>query len=330
MRLNIAAEAAGSIPACAGETVTGPGEYHQHGVYPRVCGGNLADSVHVPDVLGLSPRVRGKLAARPQWQSGAGSIPACAGETFNGYGLYTVVKVYPRVCGGNFSWIPFSWAWAGLSPRVRGKHPRAGGWPGAGGSIPACAGETPPPSGPPPPSGVYPRVCGGNSRRKQRPRAVKGLSPRVRGKQWSSLSIKSISGSIPACAGETNQLPTGYLRGWVYPRVCGGNGKAPYSKSARRGLSPRVRGKRVAAPPGQDLTGSIPACAGETGSRHSSISDCPVYPRVCGGNGEVDMVKRAMEGLSPRVRGKPPPALRQQQRGWSIPACAGETLGWIY
>ena len=50
-----------------------------------------------------------------------------------------------------------------------------------------------------------------------------------------------------------------------------------------------------------------------------------VYPRVCGGNGKVESYYSALEGLSPRVRGKPVVGQNIADEVWSIPACAGET-----
>ena len=69
-----------SIPACAGEPVF----YNQQAwvlpVYPRVCGGT--NTTHGPcgRSYGLSPRVRGNLAASSNPGDIVWSIPACAGE----------------------------------------------------------------------------------------------------------------------------------------------------------------------------------------------------------------------------------------------------------
>ena len=48
-----------SIPACAGEPCSGCLRAGLIGVYPRVCGGTLTDSVTILARYGLSPRVRG-------------------------------------------------------------------------------------------------------------------------------------------------------------------------------------------------------------------------------------------------------------------------------
>ena len=133
---------AGSIPACAGETRRGADCGADDGVYPRVCGGNLPALVMGFVVGGLSPRVRGKRS----WggiPGAAGSIPACAGETTAGNGYRLMMRVYPRVCGGNLMFAGQSRIVRGLSPRVRGKLEMIGIDAYQEGSIPACAGETP-------------------------------------------------------------------------------------------------------------------------------------------------------------------------------------------
>ena len=51
------------------------------------------------------------------------------------------------------------------------------------------------------------------------------------------------------------------------------------------GLSPRVRGNRGSTESGTELTGSIPACAGEPVLVAPGVIPVGVYPRVCGGTG---------------------------------------------
>ena len=116
------------------------------------------------------------------------------------------------------------------------------------------------------------------------------------------------------------------MRYQVYPRVCGGNNMIPEIWHARLGLSPRVRGKLNAARAGKRIEGSIPACAGETPIAANNVHSNAVYPRVCGGNTTEDIDTSDTEGLSPRVRGKPPPDAPILPMPRSIPACAGETL----
>ena len=192
-------------------------------VYPRVCGGSLAEWYPRGCRRGLSPRVRGKLNVVVGAGLLPGSIPACAGEALNGTKEAPIAQVYPRVCGG--SWITplLARSIIGLSPRVRGKR-----WPSAltaisVGSIPACAGEA---------GGrvrllavvqVYPRVCGGSCLPADCACDFAGLSPRVRGKPNGCAPNLAGCRSIPACAGEAFQRCRLPLSAGVYPRVCGGS-----------------------------------------------------------------------------------------------------------
>ena len=153
-----------------------------------------------------------------------------------------------------------------------------------------------------------------------------GLSPRVRGKPPVRLRLGFVRGSIPACAGEARHFGLVHWGLEVYPRVCGGSatGNPAYPNNA--GLSPRVRGKRLAPTEMACPTGSIPACAGEAprDCLHSYYK--PVYPRVCGGSGDRPGASPEAKGLSPRVRGKPPLRGGLRCRARSIPACAGEAI----
>ena len=107
-------------------------------------------------------------------------------------------------------------------------------------------------------------MCGGNAWFPLIAENWTGLSPLVRGKLDLIVSCFFMSGSIPACAGETIGSTIGQSSGRVYPRLCGGN-EGHYSVThARMGLSPLVRGKRKENHVATVMVGSIPACAGET------------------------------------------------------------------
>ena len=172
-----------------------------------------------------------------------GSIPASAGEPILAMLSQPYKTVYPRECGGTRLGSLIGSPSYGLSPRVRGNPPpaRLGEW--LLGSIPASAGEPHPCLGSPPVNRVYPRECGGTSRRVARCDEYVGLSPRVRGNHTGGRSLGVSTGSIPASAGEP----------W-------------YSRSMWRiahGLSPRVRGNPRAGRGDRPLLRSIPASAGE-------------------------------------------------------------------
>ena len=79
-----------------------------------------------------------------------------------------------------------------------------------------------------------------------RHRCLPGLSPRVRGNPGEYCRITLAIGSIPACAGEPAHAGSGCRPSRVYPRVCGGTGDLRRVFMGNQGLSPRVRGNRIA------------------------------------------------------------------------------------
>ncbi len=211
--------------------------------------------------------------------------------------------VYPRVCGGTRRRESNRRTRPGLSPRVRGNPRRQRLSPAARRSIPACAGE-------PDRCGygywqqrVYPRVCGGTGSKPVSVNSVTGLSPRVRGNRLLDYGIPHGIRSIPACAGEPHEVLIRSVVRKVYPRVCGGTAAAGFDGIALRGLSPRVRGNHNRQESIQVASRSIPACAGEPPNRPVLPCVVSVYPRVCGGTGDIHQYGHALIGLSPRVRG---------------------------
>ena len=269
-----------------------------------MCGGTTSGPGKRPWAGGLSPRVRGNQPPADFPGGQTRSIPACAGEPCRCIAPNRRGRVYPRVCGGT----AYRWAYwghrAGLSPRVRGNRR---GWPPRrhpAGSIPACAGEPRQKAQAARASEVYPRVCGGTPLQYRQHHLHEGLSPRVRGNRARDSRYFLHPGSIPACAGEPERLPSPATLPWVYPRVCGGTYADPAARRAEEGLSPRVRGNRRHRLPGGTASG--------------------VYPRVCGGTPRVRGFCSTGKGLSPRVRGnhmRAPDGLAMVR---SIPACAGE------
>ena len=99
-----------------------------------------------------------------------------------------------------------------------------------------------------------------------------------------------------------------------------------YSPVTAYGLSPRVRGNRSPSSVGMTIPGSIPACAGEPSAMLLRRLNTRVYPRVCGGTNLIPIARRAISGLSPRVRGNPLRCQFSFLHTGSIPACAGEPL----
>ena len=294
-----------------------------------MCGGSAFDVGIGAPVGGLSPRVRGKPLPRQPNERPPGSIPACAGEATSAGLMGHRDAVYPRVCGGSRVGVGWRGRNGGLSPRVRGKRFGGDAHPPFRRSIPACAGEAlalhPRWRRPP----VYPRVCGGSGMPATVTHRIPGLSPRVRGKRRRSWSERKGDRSIPACAGEAGAEIAGAVAHSVYPRVCGGSGVSRRRLGARRGLSPRVRGKPVQQLILRNPQRSIPACAGEARVKVGDGLMGAVYPRVCGGSVQTPIGRRQNEGLSPRVRGKRTASSGERTYDRSIPACAGEARMWM-
>ena len=212
----------------------------------------------------------------------------------------------------------------GLSPRVRGNRLRQVLIDRLQGSIPACAGE---PESTIPANRlplVYPRVCGGTSKRPIILSKEQGLSPRVRGNRGAGENDRPAERSIPACAGEPYPRCRSEGARKVYPRVCGGTLPPELLAALCQGLSPRVRGNPVTVKSRLLLTRSIPACAGEPRAETAFATGPAVYPRVCGGTWNSCGKCLPKTGLSPRVRGNRTLQPARKVRARSIPACAGE------
>ena len=191
-------------------------------------------------------------------------------------------------------------------------------------SIPASAGEPPSGSLSRLKSWVYPRECGGTEHSRVAAETVHGLSPRVRGNPHASGAEAPYLRSIPASAGEPSRRGSDMGRMRVYPRECGGTISFMFSALIPTGLSPRVRGNLFHRRYNQHGEGSIPASAGEPGPRSSLPLTCWVYPRECGGTAAAVQRAGHIQGLSPRVRGNPPPMTGGSRATRSIPASAGE------
>ena len=289
-----------------------------------MCGGTLPAIAPTALTPGLSPRVRGNRPPPTSQQNASRSIPACAGEPQPLYPYPHTGKVYPCVCGGTHSSCSLRRFLHGLSPRVRGNRVQAVFNAVGFGSIPACAGEPSAPRNGCWLKRVYPRVCGGTAGVVLLWLPLLGLSPRVRGNPRRSQYARPPRRSIPACAGEPAVRIPRRSTAWVYPRVCGGTQSRPAACHRRYGLSPRVRGNRVQYAGGSRQCGSIPACAGEPPRGGSPDGPNKVYPRVCGGTGEIVWKRAYAGGLSPRVRGNLRHFTAPARGRRSIPACAGE------
>ena len=171
--------------------------------------------------------------------------------------------VYPRPRGGTSSRRRGDAPSGGLSPPTRGNHSRDGYAELYLRSIPAHAGEPATRRPAIPCAGVYPRPRGGTPPCSDSPAPQPGLSPPTRGNPIAFSARIEWSGSIPAHAGEPDSRVGNCPDSPVYPRPRGGTSRTAIAMSAPKGLSPPTRGNRQASAAAVDMSGSIPAHAGE-------------------------------------------------------------------
>ena len=112
--------------------------------------------------------------------------------------------------------------------------------------------------------------------------------------------------------------------------MCGGTDAVHPILDQGVGLSPRVRGNHTWPPKRPRTSRSIPACAGEPPAGDCASGHFEVYPRVCGGTIGAVAGVGDVDGLSPRVRGNPRIICPSKAHKGSIPACAGEPVGWSF
>ncbi|KPQ08598.1 MAG: hypothetical protein HLUCCA12_01930 [Rhodobacteraceae bacterium HLUCCA12] len=261
----------------------------------------------------------GETAACP-----SGSIPADAGEPSTSACSCAALRVYPRGCGGTFL-VSRRWrCLAGLSPRMRGNRIRRSALFCDLGSIPADAGEPIRFALSPCFLRVYPRGCGGTTAAPYAVNIKRGLSPRMRGNLVRRRHHSSLSGSIPADAGEPSPRATHAVSKWVYPRGCGGTVPLECRTRSLRGLSPRMRGNQPRERRRYRRIGSIPADAGEPIWNSQYALVWRVYPRGCGGTRSRAWRDLVSRGLSPRMRGNHENIFEDGTVTGSIPADAGE------
>ena len=191
------------IPAGAGNTFHGSGDFLFWPVHPRGCGEHEASERRISSATGSSPRVRGtprSTRCRAIWRR---FIPAGAGNTGDYPVSHATGAVHPRGCGEHRGSRPADPRVYGSSPRVRGTQRSGENRIQAGRFIPAGAGNT---AGSLPSNTsqtVHPRGCGEHSMRRFQMDRQRGSSPRVRGTLSSCRSADCAVRFIPAGAGNT-------------------------------------------------------------------------------------------------------------------------------
>ena len=154
---------------------------------------------------------------------------------------------------------------------------------------------------------------------------MRGSSPRMRGKLLIRRLDPGLDRLIPAHAGKTSSRA--WLRAWcrAHPRACGENLREDKRRGPAPGSSPRMRGKRCISFSLSSGWGLIPAHAGKTRASPATSRQPTAHPRACGENIVFKNAFAALNGSSPRMRGKRRRRPRCARRSGLIPAHAGKT-----
>ena len=293
-----------SIPAHAGEPRRRSPRTLPSAVYPRPRGGTGYIERDRNKLAGLSPPTRGNPPYPRLLNRNRRSIPAHAGEPRRRDKSERAHQVYPRPRGGTANSDPRNSACGGLSPPTRGEPFRCGRRARR--------------------RRVYPRPRGGTDTDGQKSGGDAGLSPPTRGNRDCRHYYSSMTGSIPAHAGEPYTSMSSASVCAVYPRPRGGTLGASGGRLHLRGLSPPTRGNLCVRQADNVSGRSIPAHAGEPQPVHDDPARTTVYPRPRGGTFAAAGFIEPTPGLSPPTRGnRKSRNLSCRARG-SIPAHAGE------
>ena len=209
-------------------------------------------------------------------------IPACAGNRSERILDLRHRSVHPRVCGEQKHPEDPDHVPSGSSPRVRGTVSRQGDLNTPHRFIPACAGNRLNVSSRSLKGPVHPRVCGEQPAFIVGSSNTIGSSPRVRGTVQIPDCLRTRLRFIPACAGNSQGFPTGWVNPSVHPRVCGEQNRVPGTNTRANGSSPRVRGTDPVCDRVWKPDRFIPACAGNSRSARQRGVRPAVHPRVCG------------------------------------------------
>ena len=213
----------------------------------------------------------------------------------------------------------------GSSPRVRGRLRGTAAGVLGGGLIPASAGQTDGGTRTRTQPGAHPRECGADRPLYFSSTAIRGSSPRVRGRQQFHGSREVLARLIPASAGQTCHASKTRQAGGAHPRECGADAARESGVTWDQGSSPRVRGRRRYRNYGFHWHGLIPASAGQTAATIRDASAPSAHPRECGADPGVQSWGCMGVGSSPRVRGRPRYHHRCFHQSRLIPASAGQT-----
>ena len=256
--------------------------------------------------MGDHPRVCGEEQAPGRLCSDRRRItPAYAGKRLTVRDIMQTIGDHPRVCGEEARSVGRGVAHRGSPPRVRGKgcviHFSCPPY----GITPACAGKSHIPNTCVTTTWDHPRVCGE--------------------KCCVIHYVYHLYGITPACAGKRTRRAVWTPCGWDHPRVCGEKERTNRCACWTEGSPPRVRGKGQNCKILPRERGITPACAGKSLKLLLSAFRLQNHPRVCGEKTLIRLVRFAVRGSPPRVRGKVSEATRWARWTGITPACAGKS-----
>ena len=131
-----------------------------------------------------------------------------------------------------------------------------------------------------------------------------GSPPRMRGKACGLFQLVESPGITPAYAGKREGPKNAQSKVGDHPRVCG---EKPCSQGCcflRVGSPPRMRGKVCVVAWCSVSAGITPAYAGKSMHRVTRNIGEEDHPRVCGEKTLMRLVRFAVLGSPPRMRGK--------------------------
>ena len=148
----------------------------------------------------------------------------------------------------------------------------------------------------------------------------------MRGTPCEPALLNTLSGIIPAHAGNT-----GDLTGWTvskkdHPRTCGEHQIDELVAVPEIGSSPHMRGTLMCWLCSSSSAGIIPAHAGNTVTSPERVSASRDHPRTRGEHSAKTACCIIIAGSSPHMRGTRPSHLHRPQRLGIIPAHAGNTF----
>ena len=173
------------------------------------------------------------------------------------------------------------------------------------GIIPAYAGNTQEWRRADAPLRDHPRVCGEHPPPLAVPKNAMGSSPRMRGTRACCGMFRSLTGIIPAYAGNTFIADLMHAGHGDHPRVCGEHFRYVGYCDMPAGSSPRMRGTLVDGLGRPRAWRIIPAYAGNTQDADNLLADPEDHPRVCGEHVYMTNPDILDPGSSPRMRGTP-------------------------